>query len=370
MSLDGKNKKLAVLEDYFIPMYIEALVESCHSYGITVDLYTFREGLAPYAGVDNVFYAGENPNLKSAKSIKEFNKRLYEMTKDKGYDYVLSDYLPLSFGCCVFHVYSIVERMRLCPNFLYRLIFYLGHYQMIKYFKNLFQKQPKIFAVSSIVKDDLVRNCNIPEERIKIIFPGCENSELVEEYDIKKYDRTKPFVFGLSAVGFVRKGGFLFLDAIRRLKKDYPNIKAKIIYPDYKKNLGLMLYLWFYNLKDTVEIVGYQKDMSAFYRSLDCLVVPSIFEAFGRVVIEGMTHKIPVIVGSGVGAKDIIKDGENGFVFEAEGYSGKPLAEKMKEVIRNYNNLDNLVNSAYTLSKSGFTWKNFGEEIFKELYLS
>lgn len=131
-----------------------------------------------------------------------------------------------------------------------------------------------------------------------------------------------------------------------------------------------MLYLWFYNLKDTVEIVGYQKDMSAFYRSLDCLVVPSIFEAFGRVVIEGMTHKIPVIVGSGVGAKDIIKDGENGFVFEAEGYSGKPLAEKMKEVIRNYNNLDNLVNSAYTLSKSGFTWKNFGEEIFKELYLS
>lgn len=162
----------------------------------------------------------------------------------------------------------------------------------------------------------------------------------------------------------------MFLDAIRRLKKDYPNIKAKIIYPDYKKNLGLMLYLWFYKLKDTVEIVGYQKDMSAFYRSLDCLVVPSIFEAFGRVVIEGMTHKIPVIVGSGVGAKDIIKDGENGFVFEAEGYSGKPLAEKMKEVIRNYNNLDNLVNSACALSKSGFTWKNFGEEIFKELYLS
>ena len=353
MSFEGKNKKLAVLNAHFIRLYLESLVDICHKYGITVDLYTFREGLAPYAGIDNVFYAGEKPNLKSAKSIKEFNKRLYDMTKG-----------------CVFHVYSIVERMRLCPNFLYRLIFYLGHYQRIKYFKNLFQKQPKIFAVSSIVKDDLVRNCNIPEERIKIIFPGCENSELVEEYDIKKYDKTKPFVFGLSAVGFVRKGGFLFLDAIRRLKKDYPNIKAKIIYPDYKKNLGLMLYLWFYNLKDTVEIVGYQKDMSAFYRSLDCLVVPSIFEAFGRVVIEGMTHKIPVIVGSGVGAKDIIKDGGNGFVFEADGYSGKPLAEKMKEVIRNYNNLDNLVNSAYTLSKSGFTWKNFGEEIFKELYLS
>ena len=112
MSLDGKNKKLAVLEDYFIPMYIEAF-ESCHSFGISVDLYTFREGLAPYAGVDNVFYAGEHPNLKSAKSIKEFDKRFYEMTKDKGYDYVLSDYLPLSFGCCVFHVYSIVERMKI-----------------------------------------------------------------------------------------------------------------------------------------------------------------------------------------------------------------------------------------------------------------
>lgn len=210
MSFEGKNKKLAVLEDYFMPMYLEALVESCHSYGITVDLYTFREGLAPYAGVDNVFYAGEKPNLKSAKSIKEFNKRLYDMTKDKGYDYVLSDYLPLSFGCCVFHVYSIVERMRLCPNFLYRLIFYLGHYQMIKYFKNLFQKQPKIFAVSSIVKDDLVRNCNIPEERIKIIFPGCENSELVEEYDIKNTIKQSLLYSGYQQSGLSEKAVFCF----------------------------------------------------------------------------------------------------------------------------------------------------------------
>ena len=370
MGFEGKNKKLAVLEDYFIPMYLEALTNKCHSYGISVDLYTFRKNLAPYAGVDNIFYVGKHLNLKSVKSIKKFDKRLYNLTKGKGYDYVLSDYIPLSFGCCVFHVYSIVERMRLCPNFLYRLIFYLGHYQMIKYFKKLYQKQPKIFAVSSIVKDDCIRNCNIPEKVIKVIFPGCENSEFIEEYDVKKYDEIKPFVFGLSAVGFVRKGGFLFLDAIKCLRKNYPNIKAKIIYPDHKKNLGLKLYLWFYGLKDIVEIVGFQKNMSSFYRSLDCLVVPSIFEAFGRVVIEGMSHKIPVIVGSGVGAKDIIKDGVNGFVFEADGYSGKPLAEKMKEVIENYNNLDCLVSSAYILSKSGFTWKNFGEEIFKELYLS
>ena len=82
-----------------------------------------------------------------------------------------------------------------------------------------------------------------------------------------------------------------------------------------------------------------------------------------------MWAKCPVIVGSNIGAVDIIKDGENGFIFEADKNRELNLALKIKEVYDKYETLDSLVDKAHDDSLR-LTWKNFARELFEGLYSS
>ena len=55
--------------------------------------------------------------------------------------------------------------------------------------------------------------------------------------------------------------------------------------------------------------------MKDFYNSIDCLVMPSKEETFGLTAIEAMSYKVPVIASDVSGICDIIKHGENSFIF-------------------------------------------------------
>ncbi len=51
-----------------------------------------------------------------------------------------------------------------------------------------------------------------------------------------------------------------------------------------------------------------------FYNVSDIFILPSLADAFPRVVLEAMGCSLPVIVTEGVGAKDVIEDGKEGFI--------------------------------------------------------
>lgn len=52
-------------------------------------------------------------------------------------------------------------------------------------------------------------------------------------------------------------------------------------------------------------------------RKSDLVVIPSIFEGFGNVAIEAMMAKSVILASDAGGLKEIIRDSDNGFVFEA-----------------------------------------------------
>ena len=55
------------------------------------------------------------------------------------------------------------------------------------------------------------------------------------------------------------------------------------------------------------------------YEDMDILVVPSIWkETFGFVVLEALSYGVPVIVSDNVGAKDIVRQYDERFVFASE----------------------------------------------------
>lgn len=63
-----------------------------------------------------------------------------------------------------------------------------------------------------------------------------------------------------------------------------------------------------------VHFVGFVKDVIPLMADLDIVAVPSWREPFGRVAIEAMALRKPVVASSGGGLPDIIEDGENGIL--------------------------------------------------------
>lgn len=78
---------------------------------------------------------------------------------------------------------------------------------------------------------------------------------------------------------------------------------------------------------DRIIYVGQIEDMTSFYASLDCLVVPSLWEPQGLVEIEAQALGVPVVASNTEALNEIIQDGQNGLLFETD--NAADLAEKI-----------------------------------------
>ncbi|AKJ63900.1 glycosyltransferase family 4 protein [Kiritimatiella glycovorans] len=85
-------------------------------------------------------------------------------------------------------------------------------------------------------------------------------------------------------------------------------------------------------LDDCTTFLGYRNDMVNVYRGLDIVVNAAWNEAFGMVMIEPMAcGKVPVGTSAG-GIPEIIRDGENGFLYPPRDHAR--LAEIIEELVR------------------------------------
>jgi glycosyltransferase involved in cell wall biosynthesis len=80
-----------------------------------------------------------------------------------------------------------------------------------------------------------------------------------------------------------------------------------------------------------IEFRGWQEDLDAVFDDLDLLVVPSLREGMGRVVIEAFSAGVPVLAFPTGGIPEIIADGETGFLTHQR--SPAALAARLAEII-------------------------------------
>jgi len=256
-------------------------------------------------------------------------EKFEELKKD--YSLVLSDKAVVPSDITYIHDHSYPYRIKMMSNpfahFLYK-IFCKKRYKrrMTEYLhvKRNIRKINKVVVSSNLLKQDMIENYGVKPEHIEIIPPP------IEKYEINR-DENEFFTFGISAIGFVRKGGYVLLKAIRDLKNYDKDFRVKIIYTS--NNLCVKTLISLYGIEKYCCFQPIQKDMGAFYNSLDCLLVPSIVEPFGMVATEALSCGCPVIVSSNCGAKDFVKNGENGFVYDFSNKSHKGLTEAMKKML-------------------------------------
>jgi glycosyltransferase involved in cell wall biosynthesis len=153
-----------------------------------------------------------------------------------------------------------------------------------------------------------------------------------------------PIKIGVIARFVKKKGVDIFLKSLAALKAYGIEFEA-IIAGEGDERENLQKLRDELKLENQVRFIGWVKDKSLFYNSIDIFCLPSTHEPFGIVLLEAMVHKKPIVSSGTEGPIEIIEDGVDGILFE-NGHAGK-LAEKMSELIKNPKLQKTLSENAY-----------------------
>jgi UDP-glucose:(heptosyl)LPS alpha-1,3-glucosyltransferase len=133
------------------------------------------------------------------------------------------------------------------------------------------------------------------------IIAVCEQSkrEMIQAYGIAEKKNARVVLF--VGTGFRRKG----LDRLLRLWRAaaMPNTYLLVVGSDTR----LAAYRSAWRQNPYVIFAGPKPNVEDYYAAADVLALPSIQEAFGNVVLEGLAAGLPVITVAGVGAFDKIE---------------------------------------------------------------
>jgi len=195
------------------------------------------------------------------------------------------------------------------------------------------RKVLKYIAVSTFIKNDLLK-CGIPDDKIEVI----QNSVNPEQFDLKykKAFDPKKIILGIAGQIIARKGHEDAIEALYLLIcKGYKNIILHIVgIGDANFEKKLRTDIQKYKLENYVIWKGFMKEKKDIYKDIDILLAPTKNdEPFGMIAIEANLFAIPVIASNKGGFLEIIEDGYNGFLVNAD--SGLDISIKIEILLQN-----------------------------------
>lgn len=170
-------------------------------------------------------------------------------------------------------------------------------------------------AISEEVGDYLVKKTKVNNQKVRIIPNGVEVPEILSQEDKlnlrEKYGLSKnDFVVGF--VGRLYNDHKRFTDLVEAIYILGNREIKLLIVGDGKDRELLNIEAKRLNLSSQIIQVGYQSNPHAFYDLMNVLCIPSSREGFGLVAVEGMFHRLPLIVSAVGGLKGIVKNGITG----------------------------------------------------------
>ena len=124
------------------------------------------------------------------------------------------------------------------------------------------------------------------------------------------------------------------------------------------------------DLADRYENVRYieelpRKEIFDLYRKVDCVVCPSREDPMPVVLTEGMALEKVCICSTETGTKAFIKEGVNGFVCRSN--DAQDLAEKLKYIIDNKNDLIKIGKEGRKIYEREFSMESFHKRIREKI---
>jgi glycosyltransferase involved in cell wall biosynthesis len=207
----------------------------------------------------------------------------------------------------------------------------------------------------------------VPSEFAKNTFldKGIDENKLIKTTLGTDIEDLKPLESNGEEIDFlyvgtndVRKGLIYLLEAWNSFPKEESELFVRASFNEEVNDI-------FYEAKgeNMTFIEEYIQDLDDLYQKADVLVLPSIEDGFARVVTEAMACGMPVIVSENTGAKELVEEGENGFIVPIKDIEA--LKEKMSYFKQNPAEVERMGKNARDTAMK-YTWGNYGEEVEKE----
>jgi len=248
---------------------------------------------------------------------------------------------------------------------IYQFMYHKLYHNLIGRF--IFKKSDWIIFVSkSLLRDySFLLNRKIIN-KIRIIPNGINIKSLIENANsqqiIKKFNAKDKFI--LFSIGRIHK-----TKGFQNVIKIFPKIKIKfhnIIYliagkdNGYQKKLEEMIQK--NNLQDNIFLLGSVSDKMKkdLYASAEIIILPSLYEPFGIVILEAMAFGKPIITSNLGGIKEILKNNFDGILINPN--DEKLLLDKIIFLLENEKKRKELSKNAKN-SVQRFDWDNIIKKI-------
>jgi len=225
-----------------------------------------------------------------------------------------------------------------------------------------------IIANSEETKRTILRNNQslFPVHKIKVIYNGLDIKKYNKAQTIKTFPRKEEELVIGNLGRFVRQKGQHFLVMLAELLKKR-NIPVRILIGGegpLKDDIEALARKA--DVIDMIQFSGFVDDVNGFMSSIDVFVLTSLWEGFGYVIAEAMYFEKPVIAFNISSNPELIKDGENGFLFEPGDIES--IANKIEQLQENRNIIVKLGKAGKDSIVKNFTFNKTLKELLAFLH--
>ena len=228
----------------------------------------------------------------------------------------------------------------------------------------------KYVAVSSLTKEKFIQEYpDIHCRQIEVIHPGVDLDAFTGldrktcRYEVRQrfgMDATETVVIFVS-MNYDIKGLDYLMTGLARFKERHPKEKFKLLIvgkSDHRKYSSLAEKTGIQPNVVYTGIIPHDK-IAPLYLASDIFSMPSRFDTFGLTVLEAMAASLPVIISENVGAKDLVRQGVNGFVITHAKHA-EEIADAMASLRREDIRMNMSTEAFATASRHG--WKQVAEK--------
>jgi glycosyltransferase involved in cell wall biosynthesis len=182
-------------------------------------------------------------------------------------------------------------------------------------FNFIWRRADRVIAISHAVKDWLVKERAVPDEKVSVIHYGIESEPFSRaQADLRReWGLENKTIIGAIGRLEPRKGHDCLIRSMPEIKRANPEAVLVIAGHDpcgYGHELQRLIDRL--GLNQEVRLLGFQRDIPAFLSTIDVFAFATQSEGFGQVVIEAMAAGKPVVASKIAPITEIIREGGTG----------------------------------------------------------
>ncbi len=191
---------------------------------------------------------------------------------------------------------------------------------------------------------------------------GLSKGDAVKHH--KKYALIEEQIVAYIGRLVPEKGVNVLLGAVKPVLEKMPNTKFVVAGEGWHRN-ELQRITKELEIEEKVLFTGYlpEEDFLAYFNVSDILVVPSTYEPFGIVALEGMATKTPIIVSDVGGLSEIVDHQWTGMKVPAD--NSQALADSIIELLTNETLRNRIVSNAVDKLKHVYDWSIIADHTIK-----